>query len=97
MNQARNRTVGNTLFMGIANPAHVIRRILWVVLLHSLQVKCFGISLFSWFVYERIPHYLINSRVLKQFAHEYVGLCPFNGSTVRRYSFFTNSRGSIRF
>ena len=30
MNQARNRTAGNTLFMCIASTAHVIRSLLWV-------------------------------------------------------------------
>ena len=32
MNQARNRTAGNKLFMRIASPAHVIRPLLLVVL-----------------------------------------------------------------
>ena len=31
MNQARNKTAGNTLFMRIAPPAHVIRPLLQVV------------------------------------------------------------------
>ena len=39
MNQVRDRTAGNILFMRIASPAHVIRPFLSVVLSCSLHVK----------------------------------------------------------
>ena len=39
MNQVRDRTAGNILFMRIASPAHVIRLFLSVVLSWSLHVK----------------------------------------------------------
>ena len=59
MNQARNRTVSNTLFMRIASPAHVIRPLLGVELSRSLHVPLL------WFAYERKRLNLINPRVLK--------------------------------
>ena len=46
MNQARNRTAGNTLFLRIASPAHVIRPLQWVVLSRSFARKSFGICRF---------------------------------------------------
>ena len=46
MNQARNRTAGNTLFMRTASPAHVIRPLLRVVLSRSLHVKALEFATF---------------------------------------------------
>ena len=46
MNQARNRTAGNKLFMRIASPAHVIRSLLLVVLSSSLHVKALEFAAF---------------------------------------------------
>ena len=46
MNQARNRTAGNALFMRIASPAHVTRPLLIVVLSRSLQVKALEFASF---------------------------------------------------
>ena len=46
MNQARNRTAGNKLFMRIASPAHVTRPLLLVVLSSSLHVKALEFAAF---------------------------------------------------
>ena len=46
MNQARNRTAGNTLFMRFSSPAHVIRPLLLVVLSRSLHVKALEFAAF---------------------------------------------------
>ena len=62
MNQARNRVAGNTLFMRIASPAHVIRPLLWVVLSRSLHVKALEFAAFVVRVWENTT-YLINPSV----------------------------------
>ena len=46
MNQVRNRIAGNTLFMPIASPAHVIRPLLSVVLSRSLHVRALEYAAF---------------------------------------------------
>ena len=46
MNQARNRTAGNILFMRIASPGHVIRPLLRVVLSRSLHVEVLEFAAF---------------------------------------------------
>ena len=46
MNQARNRTAGNALFMRIASPAHVIRPLQGVLLSRSLHVKALEFTSF---------------------------------------------------
>ena len=67
MNQARNRSAGNTLFMRIACPGHVIRPLLWVVLSRSLHVKALEFTAFVIHVWEneRIRLNLINQKFLK--------------------------------
>ena len=47
MNQARNRSAGNTLFMRIASQVHVIRPLLLVVLSSSLHVKALEFAAFA--------------------------------------------------
>ena len=46
MNQERNRTACNALFIRIASPAHVIRPLLEVVLSRSLHVKALEFASF---------------------------------------------------
>ena len=54
MNQVRNKTAGNTLFMHIVSPAHVSRRLLWVVLSCSLHVKAFEFTAFMVYVWQNM-------------------------------------------
>ena len=82
INQAKNRKTGNTLFMGIAFQAHVIRPLLWVVLSRSLHVKALELP-FSWFVCERIRLNLINPRVLKMEHGLHVKMLDSASFTVR--------------
>ena len=88
LNQAKNGRTGNTLFMGIAFQAHVIRPLLWVVLSRSLHVKLWNCRFCGSCVreYDRI-----------RFAREDVGLCLFYGSTVKECNLFTRSFCPIRF
>ena len=64
MNQARNRVAGNTLFMPIASPAHVIRPYCELYCHAVCTSKLWNLQ-FSWFVYERIRLNLFNPKVLK--------------------------------
>jgi len=64
MNQARNMTADNTLFMRIASPAHVIMPLLGVVLSPSLHVKTLEFPALR-LVYEGIQLNLSNLRDLK--------------------------------
>ena len=98
MNQARNRVAGNTLFMPIASPAHVIRPYCELYCHAVCTWKLWNLPL-SWFVYERTRLNLINLRVLNRsrFALKNVGLCPFYCSTVKECNLFTRSFCSIRF
>ena len=47
INQARNSTAGNTLFMRIASQVHVIRPLLLLVLSSSLHVKALEFAAFA--------------------------------------------------
>ena len=64
MNQARNRTAGDTLFKRIASPAHVIWRLQCVVLSRSLHVKALEFAAFVVRAWENTT-YLINPWVFK--------------------------------
>ena len=100
INQAKNRTTGNTPFMGIAFQAHVIKPLLWVLLSRSLHVKALELP-FLWLVCDRIRLNLIikpnGFENRTRFAREDVGLCLFYGSTVKECNLFTRSFCPIRF
>ena len=93
MNQVRNKTAGNTLFMHIVSPAHVSRRLLWVYCHAVYTWKLWNLPL-SWFVYERIWLNLINPRVLKIGRRLHVKMLDSALSTVqpwKKCSLFTRS------
>ena len=94
MNQARNRTAGNGLFMRIASPAHVIRPLLGVVLSRSLHVKALEFTSFMIRVWENTTKGFKNRT---RFAREDVGLCRFYSSTVKECNLFMRSFCSVRF